>query len=512
MTHTEAVPSKIFSDEELMAELRGMITPDGLQASRNELFRSAVFGRDSIWTARFLIDNPDNKEVVRLALLSLARTQGTQYVPRRAEEPGKIAHECRRGGDPTSNKQTLEMFERVFGEAAPGLYLVYTTVDATPLWAVLLGEYCERYGREILAERVEHISGEELSVFDVLMRAAHWVEQSIRRSDLGLLEAVREDREGHAEFHVLRDGRTSYRHEDGRYPNLKRPIAYLEVQGYAYDALRYAAAIARHLQPRKAFEWRNLAKRVQARTLELFWQSDIGTFAAALDRDPKTGEMRPLRMLSTIQPEILGTGIFDGLGETERARYFTGVLKNFFTPELQTLAGPRAVSLRYDHLTPYYAYQWSRTVWPVLSHLVARGLKRQGFGALAYDLSARMVNTVHAAGSPREFFYVTPQELVAYDPEGAYMEGEAEEISATNCGEAQQTWTIAAVLEAKCMLKKRPAPAPLERELLGREVAGLLELPELQTMFKSRMRIKINMERAREMEHALITESMRERS
>lgn len=484
-----------------------MVTPQGLQASANELFKGAVFGRDSLWSARFLVDDPAAKDIVRLALHSLARTQGVTFAPERAEEPGKIAHECRLKNDPANNKETLALFERVYGEAAPGLYLIYTTVDATPLWVVLLGEYCERYGRDILTERVSHISGEELSMFEVLIRATNWIEQHIRRSELGLLEAVREDREGHTEFHVLRDGRTSYRHEDGTYPNLKQPIAYLEVQGYAFDALRYSAALTRHTLPRKAFEWRNLAKRLQSRALEHFWQSDRNTFAAAIDRDPHTHLYRPLCTLSTIQPEILGTGLFDGLSPRERKHYIQGTLKHFYTPDFQTSAGPRAVSLAHDHLMPYWAYQWSRTTWPVLSHLVARGLKRQGFNALARDLSVRLLNTVHTAGSPRELFYVTPEGQVAYDPECVFEDGGGEslEIAATNCGEADQTWTIAAVMEAGRMIAPT-APTLFERDLLEGESVNLLSQSELERAFHNRARIKINKERAWQMESELISE------
>lgn len=498
------VPSKIFSEAELLEELGKMVTPAGLQASANNLFRGAVFGRDSLWTARFLIED---KEIAHLALTSLARIQGKKHVPKRGEEPGKIAHEYRLAHDADANQDILSMFKKMYGEAIPGAYIIYTTVDATPLWIVLLGEYCERYGREILDERIPHVSGEEVSMFETLMRAASWIEKQVRNSEYGLLEAKRKNMNDHVEFPVLRDGKISYRHEDGSYPNLRRPIAYLEVQGYAYDALMYAAEVSKHTRPRKALGYRTLAKRLQSKVFELFWLSDRDTFAAALDRDPSDA-LRPLSTLSTVQPEILNSAIFDTLPQDEREKYITGVLKNFFTPEFQTPAGPRSISLKYAHLTEYYAYQGPETVWPVLAHLVARGLRRQGFAALAYDIAARMVNTVQAAGSPRELFYVMRGgEGVVLAPEECMSEGETLEICTTNHGEANQTWTIAAIIEAKrTILIDAPMPTAFEQELLGREVTSLWSEEELKNAFINRLKITLNLGKGREMEARLVAQ------
>ncbi|MBC7836525.1 hypothetical protein H7X87_01985 [Acetobacteraceae bacterium] len=496
--------SKIFSEEDLYAQVKEMITERGLQASGNALFRGAVFGRDSLWTARFLIAHQD---IAHLVLTSLAQTQGTRHVPQREEEPGKIAHEYRRSDDPNANQEILQMFQKTYGQTVPGAYIIYTTVDATPLWVVLLGEYCERYGRSILSERVEHITGEEITIGEVMIRAAKWIEKKIHESELGLLETIRENGDGHAEFHVLRDGKISYRHEDGKYPNLVRPLAYLEVQGYAYDALTYASEMISHLKRSQSVRWKALARRLQAKTFELFWQSDRETFAAALDRDPASDEVRALQMLSTVQPEILNSGIFDSLPKEEKFHYIAGVLKNFFTPEFQTSAGPRSIALRYKSLTDFYAYQGPETMWPILAHLVARGLSRQGYFALAYDIAARMVNTVQAAGSPRELFYITGEaDEVVLDPEEVYAEGdEVIEIYATNTGEANQTWTIAALLEAKSnILNALPDISDFEKGLLGREMTQLLDEAGLEASYSKRRRATINFKEGNERQARLV--------
>ena len=90
----------------------------------------ALFGRDSIITAlETLAFAP---EVGRATLDLLARYQGRENNPERDEEPGKILHELRVG-------------ERArLGEVPFTPY--YGSVDATPLFLILLGEYLQWTG------------------------------------------------------------------------------------------------------------------------------------------------------------------------------------------------------------------------------------------------------------------------------------------------------------------------------------------------------------------------------
>src|SRR5262249_51011477 len=85
---------------------------------------AAPFGRDAVITALELL--PIAPELARQTLLSLAALQGERDEPWREEEPGKIMHELRRG----------ELARA--GEIPHSPY--YGSVDATPLWLMLLGE------------------------------------------------------------------------------------------------------------------------------------------------------------------------------------------------------------------------------------------------------------------------------------------------------------------------------------------------------------------------------------
>src|SRR5207244_5184458 len=80
-----------------------------------------VFGRDTIITClQTLLFGP---ELARNALRALAALQAREDDPSRDAEPGKIVHEVRTG------KAAKHWFDRYYG-----------TVDATPLYLILLSE------------------------------------------------------------------------------------------------------------------------------------------------------------------------------------------------------------------------------------------------------------------------------------------------------------------------------------------------------------------------------------
>src|SRR5690606_33755375 len=83
-----------------------------------------VFGRDSLLTAWMTLIA--DHTLARGVLETLARWQGTDDDPRTEEEPGKIVHELR--------------FGKTAGLALGGGDAYYGTVDATPLFVMLLGE------------------------------------------------------------------------------------------------------------------------------------------------------------------------------------------------------------------------------------------------------------------------------------------------------------------------------------------------------------------------------------
>src|SRR4029079_8881783 len=153
----------------------------------------------------------------RGVLTYLAATQATTYSEASDAEPGKILHEARGG----------EMAE--LGEVPFARY--YGSVDATPLFIVLAGEYYERTGDRAFIEWL----------WPYLDRALNWIDKYGDRDGDGLVEYARRSANGLAN-QGWKDSADSISHADRTLAD--PPIALCEVQGYTYAARRAAAQLA----------------------------------------------------------------------------------------------------------------------------------------------------------------------------------------------------------------------------------------------------------------------------
>jgi glycogen debranching enzyme len=217
------------------------------------------FGRDSLIAALQML--PFNPEIAKGTLLTMASQQGTKVDPWRDEQPGKIMHEIRYGELAATNQIPFTPY--------------YGTIDATPLFLVLLSEYTKWTGDLSLAEQLA------LNVEAALT----WIDEYGDRDGDGFVEYHQESSKGIAN-QGWKDSGDSIVHRNGDYA--ETPIALSEVQGYVYQAKQGAAAIfeAQGITE-KAAKLRDQADQLKQRYNEAYWMEDQQFHAIALDKDKK---------------------------------------------------------------------------------------------------------------------------------------------------------------------------------------------------------------------------------
>ena len=326
--------------------------PDRAVVAAGAPWFMTLFGRDSLLTSwmTMLVD-PD---LALGTLQTLARFQGAEVDPRTEEEPGRILHEMR------------------FGETASlalgGGSVYYGTVDATPLFVMLVGEL-SRWGN-----RREEV--------DALLPAAdaalQWITDYGDKDGDGYVEYQRTTDRG-LQNQGWKDSWDSMRNVDGTLANT--PIALCEVQGYVY-----AAMIARSHCATEVGDI-ELATDLQARAAELkrrfnedFWVDtpEGGYIALGLDRDKK-----PITGVGSNQGHCLWTGIVDA----EKAPL---VARSLMSDAMFTGWGIRTLSSANGGYNPISYHCGS--VWPHDNAICAAGLMRYGFADEAHRVMRGLVD------------------------------------------------------------------------------------------------------------------------
>lgn len=174
-----------------------------------------LLGRDALLTSLFAL--PYRPQLAAATLPALAATQATAVGAESVSQPGKIVHEVRHG----------ELAH--FGQVPYGRY--YGSVDATPLFLVLLGAYVEQTGDTTLARRLEPNA----------RAAIGWMLDHGGLTSRGYL-VYRADQGGLANQN-WKDSPGAICGADGT--RASGPVMAAGAQGYAYDALRRTAQLAR---------------------------------------------------------------------------------------------------------------------------------------------------------------------------------------------------------------------------------------------------------------------------
>ncbi|MDE8670661.1 glycogen debranching N-terminal domain-containing protein [Pseudarthrobacter sp. H3Y2-7] len=335
----EAVERVIRRSQEDLGSLRifNPDQPDRAVVAAGAPWFMALFGRDSLLTSfmSLLLD----PSLAKGTLLTLAEHQGTKVDAASEEEPGRILHEVRLGA--------------TAGLALGGSGVYYGTIDATPLFVIVLAELA-RWGLDDAAMR---------QLLPAADRAIRWMEDYGDRDGDGFIEYQRKTERG-LRNQGWKDSGDGINFADGTLA--EPPIALCEVQGYAY-----AAYIGRALLATAAGDARTAESCVAKATSlkqafnEQFWLSDRGYFAIALDKDKK-----PVDALASNMAHCLWTGIVDN----DKAAQVAGHL---VSPEMFTGWGIRTLASTMGAYNP--ASYHNGSVWPHDNAIAAAGLMRHGF-------------------------------------------------------------------------------------------------------------------------------------
>ena len=328
-----------------------------------------MFGRDSIFTSLQAL--PFVPDLAASTLRALAQRQGTRFDDFREEEPGRILHEMRFG----------EM--TAFEERPHSPY--YGSVDATPLFVVLLDEYERWTGDRRLVRELE-----------VEARAAlRWIDAYGDRMGNGYISYQRRNEETGLENQCWKDSWDSISFRDGTIPGF--PRATCELQGYAFDAKLRGARLARRVwkDPAYADELERQAADLKRRFNRDFWVEDGGYYALALDE-----EGRRVDALTSNIGHLLWSGIAERAKARECVRHLMG-------PRLFSGWGVRTLAEGQGRYNPI-GYHVG-TVWPFDNSFIAWGLRRYGYKAEAARVAAGILDAA------RFFLGRLPEAFAGYE-------------------------------------------------------------------------------------------------
>jgi len=308
-----------------------------------------VYGRDSLMAALFVGDLfPLLREAT---VLYLADYQGQRYDAWHEEEPGRIAH----------------MIWNPNRDTNLG-YPYFGTVDATP-------HFISAAMHAIQARPT--FEGE---IRDALAAAVAWLLRRLASDNLGLLSHQRVNSHGIAN-QVWKDSWDSMSHVDGTVANHTAPVASLEAQALAYDALVEVGEL--HAADR-------LARSVE----QHFWLGDF--YAIGVDRDPATGAPRPLSTRASNMGWLLRSRLLDGREDRQRR-----IVELLFSDEFLAESGVRTLSNREVRFRSRSYH--NGTVWPHDNYLISLGLEQRGFVDEAQELRRRLASFCRAPHRFPEF-------------------------------------------------------------------------------------------------------------
>ncbi len=316
-----------------------------------------LFGRDSLLpTIQCLAFNPDLGAYTTRAL---AHWQGQKDVVNTREQPGKILHELRVGELANLHEVTQ----------TPS----YASVDSTLLFLIAIARHVNWTG--------------DLGLFQELRSSVD--------AALAWLSRKLSEGQGYVTYEGLaegnqpvnqswRDSGTGVLRKDGAYP--VPPLALVEVQGYAFQAMILVAGLLRRVgDGARADALETTAADLRARFLREFWMEAECCYCLALEKGG-----RQVASVTSNAAQVLWTGI----ASPEHAAQ---VAARVMRPDMFSGWGVRTLSADHAAFDPL-AYQQG-SVWAFDNALIVSGLRHYAENAAALRVTAATLDA--ARGFPR---------------------------------------------------------------------------------------------------------------
>lgn len=390
----------------------------GFDASERETgLYGALFGRDSLWMLLFLLEVIRLRPVPSLVawveeagsdiLLSLCRFQGTTVDDTIEEQPGKIIHEYRESMD-----------ARLIGMEMPFVGgRSYIGFDQTFLFVIAARQFIERFPAHPLSH----------NLWPHVKRALDWIRDYADADGDGLFEYQRRDLRSPVN-QVWKDSFDSVVHTGFDVP--PAPLAWIEVQAYAYRALLDAAVLCSiHEEPEQAERCREQALLLRRQVDEQFWMEREGCYAIVCD-----GTKKRVPMVSSNAAQALWGTIV----EPHRRQ---PLVQRFMQPDMITAYGLRTLSSASPFYAPFTYHRGS--VWPFDNAIFVIGLREHGYQVEARRVIEGVGHAITRIGFPIESYIVLDTATFIYP---RLAEAEALSFRRMPPENQNQGWTAAGLM------------------------------------------------------------------